>query len=267
MDNKHNNIGLIISLVIFIILTLGLCGYICYDKFFTSKEIEDVEQDNSKTDEKIVQEELLNIDSELVQTLYGYIKMTDLNEQSSIDDLIENKQEILLSDNPEMKNHFGFRQLEVIKLKTDLCRNYFETFKKNTRYFCGTESDIENSFNESSSTITFEESALKEKVELIFGEGSYERTNYISAGLIDGYTYDEATGLYVYGNFPGGGVAPTYTLNLVDVSKDDNYLILKENVTYDSYEDLKGTLDENILYKYKQDEAGNYYLYSIDIEK
>ena len=267
MDNKHNNIGLIISLVIFIILTLGLCGYICYDKFFTSKEFEDVEQDNSKTDEKIVQEESLNIDSELVQTLYGYIKINNIFEQSWVEDLIENKQEILLSDNPEMKNYFGYRQLEVINLTEDVCRDYLDTFKNSDRFQCGINSSLDDPYNEASSTIVFDESQLRKKVELIFGEDSYERTKTFATGMAVGYTYDEESGLYVYGNFPGGGVAPTYTLNLVDVSKDDNYLILKENVSYDSHEDLKGTLDENILYKYKQDEAGNYYLYSIDIEK
>ena len=56
MEGNKNNTGLVVALIIFIILSMVLGGYLVYDKLNTQPE-ENIKEENKNTDSNIPNEE------------------------------------------------------------------------------------------------------------------------------------------------------------------------------------------------------------------
>ena len=69
MEEKNNNNGLVIALIIFIVISLVLGGYICFDKFIKNKDNNtNITNSNNSNTENVTSTEKENNDSQSVQT-------------------------------------------------------------------------------------------------------------------------------------------------------------------------------------------------------
>ena len=265
---KKINIGLITFLIIIIIIFLIAGGFVAYNNFFNkSEKISETSASSNQTDNQI-NEEKLTISSPIVLNLYNFIRSTNTFDQKLISEVINNNNEILVANiDQKLINYFGYRQLVISDLEPEVCNNFPNILARSSSpYYCGINASIDQD-DSTNTTFTFSEDKLKQKVELIFGEGAYNNTSYIEVNWANGFTYDQTSHKYVLGAIAGGGTDLRYTTKLIDVKDSEEYLTLIENVSYEEYNDPSLDLNKNILYNFKKNSDGNYYLYSVNLEK
>ena len=87
MEKKKNKV-IIVLLILFILISLGLGGFIVYDKFISKKEINvgEVKQNKVESQDK---NNNLTISSDLVKRLYSYVKSDGLFDQMLIEKVLE----------------------------------------------------------------------------------------------------------------------------------------------------------------------------------
>lgn len=249
---KKSNKGLVIFLIIFILISLALGGYIVYDKYFNN--VNEEKKTEKKEVKEDVQEEKLNLESSIVQELYNDIKSTSNFDQELIEQAL-NKEKVLVSDlSSEILNFYGYRNLHIHLIKQDLCRNY-PSVVNNSYYDCG--NGIEKDETENA-TYTFEEKDLKNSVENLFGLGKYQQTESFEINYAQYFVYDKDSQKYVYATIPGGGTSPEYEKELIDLKQSADTLSLIEKISFEDKELAQ------ISYDYKQDND-NYYLYAINL--
>lgn len=269
MEKKKNKV-IIVLLILFILISLGLGGFIVYDKFISKKEINvgEVKQNKVESQDK---NNNLTISSDLVKRLYSYVKSDGLFDQMLIEKVLEKNDEILASSlDQQTLNYYGYKQIKLSDTELKECQDYKNI--KQSNYACGFNSYISETDGlnaESNETISFDEDILKNNVEMIFGKNTYKSTDYFEISLSQAFLYDSSLKQYVRAEAPAGGTGVIYEKKLKDVKENKDYLTLVENVSFDytDYNVDMENLNKNILYNFKLDSENNYYLYSIDIEK
>ena len=248
---KKSNKGLVIFLIIFILISLALSGYIVYDKYFNNAN-EEKKTEKKEVKEEVQKEEKLNLNSSTIQKLYNSIKSNSSFDQELIEQAM-NKEKVLVSDlSPEILNFYGYRNLYIHQIKQDLCRNYPNVILSS--YNCGNDTEYEsiNSAN------TFKEEDLKNSVENLFGPGKYQQTDAIEINYAEYFVYDKDSQKYVYATIEGGGTSQELEKELIDLKQSADTLSLIEKISFEGKELAQ------ISYDYKQNND-NYYLYAINL--
>lgn len=248
---KKSNKGLAIFLIIFILISLALSGYIVYDKYFNNAN-EEKKTEKKEIKEEVQKEEKLNLNSSTIQKLYNSIKSNSSFDQELIEQAM-NKEKVLVSDlSPEILNFYGYRNLYIHQIKQDLCRNYPNVILSS--YNCGNDTEYEsiNSAN------TFKEEDLKNSVENLFGTGKYQQTESFEINYAEYFVYDKDSQKYVYATIEGGGTSQELEKELIDLKQSADTLSLIEKISFEGKEMAQ------ISYDYKQDND-NYYLYAINL--
>lgn len=259
---KKSNKGLIITLVLFILISIALGGYIVYDKGYLDSLLgkeKVVEPKEEKEESKEV--EKLSLDDKVIQDLYAKIKSKNAYDQVLISQVLENKKELITKDlDSNILNYYGYRNLKVSQLEKDICRNYPSILAKSS-YLCNDNNNVEVGVDTTTnSTNVFAEEDLKESVEEIFGKNSYQKTESIEVSFDEYYIYDSTSKKYVDTYIVGGGTDITYEKELIDLDQKEDSLSLIESVKFED------SIDEKISYNYRLDN-GEYYLYSISLVK
>ena len=266
MQEQKNNKGLIVTLIVFIIISLSLVGYIAYDKGYLDSLLGREKVSDSKKEEITETEEQketkkLTLDDKEIQNLYNKIKSVEVYDQKLISKVLESKKEIIVKDlGADILNYYGYRNLKVKQLENDLCKNY-PNILVNSQYICNNSNDVgigDDATNNSTNVIT--EQDLKDSVEEIFGKGSYQQTEILEVSWDEYYVYDLASKKYVDTFIPGGGTDISYEKELSDIKQSEDSLSLIESIKFED------SLNEKISYNYKIDDD-NYFLYSISLVK
>ena len=263
MENKKN---IIIGILIFLLLcAVGLCIYLVVDK---SNNVSDNETE--QTENKV---EELDINGHLVKKLYDNIN----GENGGFAIEVKDGEKVLAENvSAEAKNYLAYRQLNVEKLnKNGSCIDYKNRIQKNFQkqsgllYGCGSgfAGMTVNSFD-NVSTYYIEEKDLKETVEIIFGENSYERADFtIDHCSAQSYMYDESTSHYFYGSAPIGCTGLGYPeFYIVSAKKINDSIEIIQNAKIEvaSMDTTKlNKYDINVKYTFISKD-GTYYFYSAE---
>lgn len=245
-----------VLLGILIGVILGTGGVFAYNSFFNQSE---KSMKTSKKEPEVKNEEL-NLNTQLVQTLYSYVKMEEsyLAGVTYIG-IFEDKNKVLASElSQEIKNYLGYRQLNNKRyiecpqnlLDQSRCSSYEKGFPI---------SEYNNTW-----TYAFGEEELKRNVELIFGKGSYQAGDFKGCEEHGLCAYDSETQKYYDTDCGCGGVGWYPETELKSAKKVENKIELYEYVK----NDFDNQLDEyNIKYTFNLNEDGNYYFESVELIK
>lgn len=301
---EKNNKGLIIGMIIFIIISLGLSGYIVYDKFF-KKEVKTVQDKNEeKVSEAFVKNlyNEVNIDYNEEHYLYGQYGISEFYERN-----------IKASDlNNELKMYLGYRQLKNSDIKKEDC---LYNQKDDGMTICGNNmySETKVDYKYPTNTISFD--TLDKSIKSVFGNSvTYDKNTKVSIdGIVSYYEFESSNNkYYLYQHAEGGYanipiflyrhyngykiknneiiISQTYGkiayANYNDICEDNQicFLTLDEekteksinisdinnrddaiNYLNSSYDSIKDQLKE-ITYTFKKDQSGNYYFYESNLK-
>lgn len=299
MEKKNN--GVIFGLILFIVISLILGGYIVYEKLFV-KESSNQEKSG---------EEIQNIDDNLVKYLYSYVSI-DLDEDIRMGENFFGyndfyKSDVLSQDIPdEDKMYLAYRQLKLSDLVTKECP--LKKVSDNSGYgWCGHRYYLEGEEPETIYTTAISGEIFDQKMKSIFGQNvNYNKNTsfYINQGTK--YFYDEQTDMYYLSVIEGGGThgpefryrrykeyevkdndiiiteefanVNTETCAIVDqlTPADETNIIQKLNDCTGTDKEVQKRLDEKyseikdnlrtVKYVFKKDNNGNYYFYESILE-
>ena len=245
----------LLGILIGVILCVG--GLFGYREFFVKNE--NPNKKITKTKEKIQKEEDLDLNSQLVQTLYSYVR----TEKNILDvgciSVFDKKNKVLATEfNQELKNYLGYRQLlldlDYLEAPSYLLEKIYGDG------FYG--SDFEIPTGADARTYSFSEEKLKAKVEMIFGKNSYKTEDFYGCKENGLCTYDSTTKRYYDMDCLCGGVDMKETIELKSAKKIENKIEINEYVENTSPD---GEKDEwNLKYTFNLSEDGNYYFESIE---
>lgn len=150
MERNKNNTGLVIALIIFIILSMVLGGYLVYDKLNTQPE-ENINEENKNTDSNIHNEEddkvstdnknnsinkrLYNIDSEMHKQRY-YLLLNDATYDMNQNFL--NKKTYILDLNMVNGNEI-VKEIDLSSIFAPIANAYINNHKGNNTGICSVE--------------------------------------------------------------------------------------------------------------------------------
>ena len=245
----------LLGILIGVILCVG--GLLGYREFFVKNE--NPNKKITKTKEKIQKEEDLDLNSQLVQTLYSYVR----TEKNILDvgciSVFDKKNKVLATEfNQELKNYLGYRQLlldlDYLEAPSYLLEKIYGDG------FYG--SDFEIPTGADARTYSFSEEKLKAKVEMIFGKNSYKTEDFYGCKENGLCTYDSTTKRYYDMDCLCGGTGWAPTTEIKSAKKIENKIEINEYVENTSPD---GEKDEwNLKYTFNLSEDGNYYFESIE---
>ena len=150
MEGNKNNTGLVVALIIFIILSMVLGGYLVYDKLNTQPE-ENIKEENKDTDSNITNEEdnevstenknnsinkrLYNVDSEMHKQRY-YLLLDDATYDMNQNFL--NKKTYILDLNMVNGNEI-VKEIDLSSIFTPIANAYINNHKGNNAGTCSVE--------------------------------------------------------------------------------------------------------------------------------
>lgn len=150
MEGNKNNTGLVVALIIFIILSMVLGGYLVYDKLNTQPE-ENIKEENKDTDSNITNEEdnevstdnknnsinkrLYNVDSEMHKQRY-YLLLDDATYDMNQNFL--NKKTYILDLNMVNGNEI-VKEIDLSSVFTPIANAYINNHKGNNAGTCSVE--------------------------------------------------------------------------------------------------------------------------------
>lgn len=150
MEGNKNNTGLVVTLIIFIILSMILGGYLVYDKLNTQSE-EKIKEENKNTDSNIPNEEdneistdnknnsinkrLYNVDSEMHKQRY-YLLLDDATYDMNQNFL--NKKTYILDLNMVNGNEI-VKEIDLSSVFTPIANAYINNHKGNNVGTCSVE--------------------------------------------------------------------------------------------------------------------------------
>ena len=245
----------LLGILIGVILCVG--GLLGYREFFVKNE--NPNKKITKTKEKIQKEEDLDLNSQLVQTLYSYVR----TEKNILDvgciSVFDKKNKVLATEfNQELKNYLGYRQLlldlDYLEAPSYLLEKIYGDG------FYG--SDFEIPTGADARTYSFSEEKLKAKVEMIFGKNSYKTEDFYGCKENGLCTYDSTTKRYYDMDCLCGGVDMKETIELKSAKKIENKIEINEYVEKTPPDGEKE--EWNLKYTFNLSEDGNYYFESIE---
>ena len=241
----------LLGILIGVILCVG--GLFGYREFFVKNE--NSNKKITKTKEKVQKEENLDLNSQLVQTLYSYVRMEkDLLIGREYISIFDKKNKILATEfNQKLKNYLGYRQLLL-----DL--DYLEAPSYLLEKIYGNSFEIPTGAD--ARTYSFSEEKLKAKVEMIFGKNSYKTEDFYGCKENGLCTYDSTTKRYYDMDCLCGGVDMKETIELKSAKKIENKIEINEYVEKTPPDGEKE--EWNLKYTFNLSEDGNYYFESIE---
>ena len=241
----------LLGILIGVILCVG--GLFGYREFFVKNE--NSNKKITKTKEKVQKEENLDLNSQLVQTLYSYVRMEkDLLIGREYISIFDKKNKILATEfNQKLKNYLGYRQLLL-----DL--DYLEAPSYLLEKIYGNSFEIPTGAD--AWTYSFSEEKLKAKVEMIFGKNSYKTEDFYGCKENGLCTYDSTTKRYYDMDCLCGGVDMKETIELKSAKKIENKIEINEYVEKTPPDGEKE--EWNLKYTFNLSEDGNYYFESIE---
>ena len=241
----------LLGILIGVILCVG--GLFGYKEFFVKNE--NPNKKITKTKEKIQKEEDLDLNSQLVQTLYSYVRMEkDLLIGREYISIFDKKNKILATEfNQKLKNYLGYRQLLL-----DL--DYLEAPSYLLEKIYGNSFEIPTGAD--AWTYSFSEEKLKAKVEMIFGKNSYKTEDFYGCKENGLCTYDSTTKRYYDMDCLCGGTGWAPTTEIKSAKKIGNKIEINEYVENTSPDGEKE--EWNLKYTFNLSEDGNYYFKSVE---
>ena len=241
----------LLGILIGVILCVG--GLFGYREFFVKNE--NSNKKITKTKEKVQKEENLDLNSQLVQTLYSYVRMEKgLPIGPDYINMFEEKNKILSTEfSQDLKNYLGYRQL-LSELDRQECPTSLSQQNK-----CPINDDFQDT---DAWTQSFSDESLKGKVEMIFGKDTYKSGDFFGCKEYGNCVYDVSTKRY-YDS--GSGIVGTGwmpTIELKSAKKIENKIEINEYVENTSPD---GSIDKwNLKYTFNLSEDGNYYFESAE---
>ena len=240
----------LLGILIGVILCVG--GLFGYKEFFVKNET--TNKKITKTKEKVQKEEDLDLNSQLVQTLYSYVRTGKNILDVGCISVFDKKNKVLATEfNQELKNYLGYRQLLL-----DL--DYLEAPSYLLEKIYGNSFEIPTGAD--AWTYSFSEEKLKAKVEMIFGKNSYKTEDFYGCKENGLCTYDSTTKRYYDMDCQCGGVDMKETIELKSAKKIGNKIEINEYVENTSPDGEKE--EWNLKYTFNLSEDGNYYFESIE---
>lgn len=252
-------------LFVLIMIFIGGCGLLLYIKYRqdnnktnnNNKEATEnvnTNSSNSNGTTNNVSDEQLDLSNTVVQTLYSYVKTTGLEDKLLNNALASSGSASSLKNS--VKNYLGYRLLYESDIDTGKCSDYSKLLSDTSEYTCGSNDD-----DKSDETKILKSKLLKEKVELIFGPGSYKEEDF-NDKTYSMYKYDKSTDKYVLiskkaSNTDSDSIAKTLTKAM----KTNNGIEL-----YEFQENNTTGLNRNVKYTFIN-KADAYYLSKIEVQK
>lgn len=250
--NKKNGKGMVASLVLALVVILGLVMYICYDKgiLFTKNQETTVNKKNeNEIEESEIQEQTVDINSELVQNLYNIFRM-DKGCYMTVDGLNnDNLVKLRIAYDNISKQNIGMVECSKLDLST------------NRNEYCG--SDYKNTTGVGSYTRSVNEDVIEAKVHELFGSdykvshASFDTAGHTVQPSSSNYMkYDAANHLYASFNAQGGGTcggASSQTITSATKKKDELYIVT-------TFKNIRGN-QSKISYTFKKDSVNENYVF------
>ena len=182
---KKNGKGLIIIVVILVLMVIGLCSYICYDKFISNDKKEEVKNDIEEPSKEEITEETKDENSNLPEKAkdHTFLKMYTQNI------ILNNKENNLVyyyyydkgTANADDRNkEYYITKKEVYLNKTKIVDmhiiGFFETEQDATNYVIG---DYQESYSEDVATLKDNQAKVDY---LVYSYQFIEKDSYISTG-------------------------------------------------------------------------------------
>ena len=241
----------LLGILIGVILCVG--GLFGYKEFFVKNET--TNKKITKTKEKVQKEEDLDLNSQLVQTLYSYVRTEKNPHDDGYISIFDQKNKVLATEfNQELKNYLGYRQLLLLDL------DYSEAPSYLLEKIYG--SDFQIPTGADAWTYSFSEEKLKAKVEMIFGKDTYKSGESFGCKENRSCTYDSTTKRYYDMDCLCGGTGWAPTTEIKSAKKMGNKIEINEYVENTSPDGEKE--EWNLKYTFNLSEDGNYYFESAE---
>lgn len=240
-ENNKRNIVLIIIIAI-ILIFIGLLSY----KVFV------LDKKNENKENKVVNENKLKLDSEIVQKYYNYISSD--GSTKDIPYTINENLDYILNN----KNMFAYSKIIGIKnLNTKACSayiNHINSISNDKSYVCfnpivgieGCDSSTNN--NPSTQVYVISSDEIRAAVNILFGDESYVAGSFsLGGGVI--FSYNAETDEYILLNTCAEpSTTKIYEAKVYDAEKENNNLYIYENVKYDGKElmNIKHIFEKNV---------------------
>lgn len=242
---EKSNKGLFVIIILLIVVVLGLGGYIIYDKVLINEE----KQDDLKQDEAVENNELSKNE---LETLYKIIGI-DLSSDKQI---YNGLNAVLLNQNGLISNFNKDDKADLIKLYVHI-NNLSDN---NVQEYCNQQYD--------GSCVAINEEVYNEVAKKYnITDGFTELYNDEKNG-----SYEIYNGIVIYGISGGGGGPISKISHNIEISYEDEQVILTDNSTfYDTEGNIGVILDKEnekitgqiTVYKFNKTN-GIYSLYSIE---
>lgn len=272
MKNNSKSKGMLVVLIITIFIALGLIGYILYDKGIIT--FGTVLEKSSDSDGKI-DEENLNINSGFVKNLYMMVESDNrcFNTVTAAEEFDVKASDI----------DYDTKFVMAMEIMLDSDKSSLECNKYSaTKYFdvpsngvgCGdnyyntTTNKFENYGGGSTFTTLLSEDKVKDRVEQIFGDGSYERREIIEFAQ-HWYKYIPEELGYVQLTIPVGGTCMGHSDELVSAVRKGKEIVITEKKDFYS-SSVADTNKSSYFYEYTftlNSKDNSYYLTNIKSSK
>ncbi len=249
---KGSKNGVILFLLLVII---GLCGYIAYDKFFAKK---DTKEDTSEKEEEKQAEKEENKQEDKQE------EKEEQKQEEKNEDKQEEKMEELTIDSPIVKKLFQEFSIFPNTLIGLMTNPISDITKASIAYYSLDDKDIQRS----GETIQFSAKALRTKIRELFGQNtSYKDVKKFSYGIegeYDGghqtyYSLNEETDMYVSKVYDGvQGIRVARYETLIDVKQEGNKLTLVSSASTDGDAQCGKPYYEYQYTLVKEQSSGNY---------
>lgn len=282
-QKKEVNTWLGIGIIILIAIILG--GGIYFFCIKDNSEKDDSSKPTSTptvTAEPVIKDEVLQVTDSAVQTLFGYIKDSSIQTKfydgkvtklakNDLSNEEKNTMGVLFVTTGEMSNsncnnypnNISYNQDQTINNMNYICGAYQDVIKLNV--CSGTEEIINKKYDDrNNQTLTFSSDKLKEKVETIFGNNTYQPTTFRTKTLQDKYNYDANSKQYIHMALVscGGTSGPKPTSSLVSALKNANNIQIVESIVASKNEGQEFDLNIKIRHVFKNENGNYYYDYS-----
>ena len=255
--NDKKSKSLVPILIVLIIIILGLCGYIAYDKIFADKN--NKEQETEQKEEEQETKINVNINDETVQKLFNTFRGDKFRFISE------------LASSNLAKLRFVYESIPKDSFETILCTKVFGNFYSmgSLGFECGYGLDLNNSIEDPNDTNlktkAIPSSLMKSKIEEYFGSDYSYKAEYFGLDKteIEPFCaimlFHKESDYYAYYAAPCGGTTGEHKEELTSAYKEGDKLVLTSKTTVVEDMGQKYYPNETHTYEFKKDaKNGNY---------
>lgn len=256
------NTGLKVTIVVLAILVIALGGFIAYDKFIAKDSIkteESKKEGNNEDTEEKEKSETVDINSTLVQNLYGIFRL-DKSCYINIDNL---------NNNNLVKLRLAYENISKQNIESIECSK----LELSDSAYCGSMNGLMieahgagnmtkfREYEKQNYTDSISANLIEAKVHELFGNDYEVKHESFGTGHVIEATcyfmkYDTNNSLYAQFNCEGGGTCALYHQELVSASKKGDKLYIVTTL-----KDPEGNNPKTVTYTFKTDKLNNNYAF------